>query len=566
MYKIGDVIGSYKIIRKIGAGAFGIVWLAERTTSITTTNVALKMPSGDVDFDEVKREAEIWVQASGHPNVLPIIEAELYNDQIIIASEYAADGSLMQLLEGKSNGLPIEKTIEIILGILAGLEHLHSKRIIHRDLKPANILLQGEQPRLADFGIARLIKTTSRSATAGTPVYMAPEAFDGKRSEQTDIWSVGVIFYQLLTGKLPFNQPDYASLAFAIMTKPHEALPPNIATPIQAVIEKALRKNPVERYFLASQMKQDLLLARQGIMPEGASFKNLPTTKIISETNIGNQISSNNLPKTEVVLQDVHKATNKKIAFMGLSVLVIIPLFLGLFIFKDKLLPNNIAQGGQNSPSPTPQITQTPLPQNSPINIPNNGTSTPTPQAEPQITQTPIPTATPISNPMETPGVSSQPISQTGVETPLSSPSSNLPSQTPTPNNTTIVRTQDFTFELKECRLSNPIATCDVYVTNHKNDRQLGVYGIRKYSYQDYPQSKIFDNSNNEYIANRVQIANKADVNYTDLLLISGVPTKITLQFGNVAVDANRVKRLYLECASGENFRIILSDVPLIKQ
>src|SRR4029079_1070965 len=99
----------------------------------------------------------------------------------------------------------IDKAVRMTSGILAGLEHLHTKRIVHRDLKPANILLQGETPRLADFGIARVLKSTAHTGSiAGTPCYMAPEAFDGDRSEQSDMWSTGVILYRLLSGRLPF--------------------------------------------------------------------------------------------------------------------------------------------------------------------------------------------------------------------------------------------------------------------------------------------------------------------------------------------------------------------------
>jgi len=102
----------------------------------------------------------------------------------------------------------IETASELIDGVLAGLAHLHGRHIIHRDLKPDNILLQHETPRLADFGIARLLKTGSYSSNvSGTFAYMAPEAFNGKRNEQTDVWSAGVIFYQMLRGACPTTNP-----------------------------------------------------------------------------------------------------------------------------------------------------------------------------------------------------------------------------------------------------------------------------------------------------------------------------------------------------------------------
>jgi serine/threonine protein kinase len=111
------------------------------------------------------------VQASGHPNILSIIEADVYGGQIVIASEYAPDGSLAEWLKRHGGKAPsIETAVEIMDGVLAGLSHLHARRIIHRDLKLANILLQGGIPRLADFGISRVLKSTMQSMNAaGTP-------------------------------------------------------------------------------------------------------------------------------------------------------------------------------------------------------------------------------------------------------------------------------------------------------------------------------------------------------------------------------------------------------------
>src|SRR5947209_16716100 len=176
-------IGPYILVSKIGEGQFGVVWLAERRTQITTTRYAIKLPKAtDVNIAEIKQEAEVWMQSSGHPNVLPIIEAEIYGEQVVIVSEYAPDGSLSVWL-GKHGGRApsIEAAVEMTMSILAGLEHLHERKIIHRDIKPDNILLQRETPRLADFGIARIFKTDSFSQNlSGTFSYMAPDAFDAK--------------------------------------------------------------------------------------------------------------------------------------------------------------------------------------------------------------------------------------------------------------------------------------------------------------------------------------------------------------------------------------------------
>ena len=204
MARPNDKIGPYTLVSKLGQGAFGVVWLAKKQSAIATTQFALKLPRGeDIDVEAFRQEAAIWLQASGHPNVLPLIDADIYDGQVVIVSEYVNDGSLAGWLKqhgGKASS--IATACEILEGVLAGLAHLHERRIIHRDLKPENILLQRDNPRVADFGISRLLRTTSQSTNvSGTLAYMAPEAFDGKRNERTDIWAVGVIFYQLLGGQ-----------------------------------------------------------------------------------------------------------------------------------------------------------------------------------------------------------------------------------------------------------------------------------------------------------------------------------------------------------------------------
>ena len=267
------MVGPYKLIRRIGKGAFGVVWLAEKRSAIATTNVAIKIPADDtIDIEVVKREASVWVSASGHPNVLPIIDADVYDDQIVIVSEFAPDGTLLDWMARHNGRAPsIDDAVDIMIGILAGLQHLHSRGIIHRDLKPENILLQGDTPRLADFGIARVLKGTSNTAAAsGTPLYMPPEAFDGKRGEHTDIWSAGVIFYQLLTGRLPFEGDGITSIMGAIVNKQPKPIP-DCPPSIWAVIEKALEKDPADRFASAGDMRRAL---RQ-TTSSGSSFENM---------------------------------------------------------------------------------------------------------------------------------------------------------------------------------------------------------------------------------------------------------------------------------------------------
>ncbi|HMT08598.1 MAG TPA: serine/threonine-protein kinase [Pyrinomonadaceae bacterium] len=262
MFLQGQTIGPYTLISRLGKGGFGDVWLAEKRSQFLSKRVALKLPHDDqVDLKTIEREAQLWEAASGHPNVLPIIDAEVYDGQVVIVSEYADGGSLADKLKGVG-AISHKQAAEIVIGILNGLEFLHNRQIIHRDIKPQNILLQGDTPRLADFGISRAMQTTAVSSTIiGTDAYMSPEAFDGKRSVQTDVWSVGVVLYQLLNGTLPFPQEHPSERLFAVLTKNFEPLDPGIPVDLRRVVEKALQKQPENRYSSAAEMREALTTA-----------------------------------------------------------------------------------------------------------------------------------------------------------------------------------------------------------------------------------------------------------------------------------------------------------------
>ncbi|MFY9224245.1 MAG: bifunctional serine/threonine-protein kinase/formylglycine-generating enzyme family protein [Blastocatellia bacterium] len=261
MLRANDEIGPYTLIRQLGRGAFGVVWLAERRGKIATTQVAVKFSlDEEPDLKEIEKESRLWVEIGKHPNILPIIEADVYDEYVVVVSEYAPDGSLEAWLKSHGGNAPnLESALQITLGILSGLEHLHCRRIIHRDIKPANVLLQGDTPRLADFGLARVLRASAKnSGIAGTPNYMSPEAFDGQRSVQTDIWAVGVILYQLLSGSLPFSQTDWPSLMKAIINNEPKPLPENIPLMLKEIVSKALQKDPLRRYASAKDMKDEL--------------------------------------------------------------------------------------------------------------------------------------------------------------------------------------------------------------------------------------------------------------------------------------------------------------------
>jgi serine/threonine protein kinase len=307
MFYEGRQIGSYRLLRKLGKGGFGEVWLAEKRSQFVTKKVAVKLPLDEqVNFDAIRQEAELWEQASGHPNVLPIIDADVLDGQVLIVSEYADGGSLADRLkrEGK---LPLQKAVEMTIGILNGLEFLHNRKIIHRDIKPQNILLQGDTPRLADFGISRAMNTTIVSSTIiGTDAYMSPESFDGKRNVQTDIWSVGIVLYALLADKLPFPQEHPSERMFAILTKEFAPLPAEVPPNLQKITAKALAKQPENRYQTTTEMRDELQKALLGIAhPTFAPTEvfRIPTENLPTIPTLENRYETDKAEKKTVISQ-----------------------------------------------------------------------------------------------------------------------------------------------------------------------------------------------------------------------------------------------------------------------
>lgn len=350
MLQAGDKIGPYVLVRKLGQGSFGVVWLAERH-GMVKTQFALKMPlDNEIDLESFRAEAAIWAKATGHINVLPIIEADVYDGQIVIVSEYLMDGSLSDWLKANFGKAPsTEIAVEMTSGILAGLQHIHSQNIIHRDLKPANIMLQGITPRLTDFGVARIQSSSIHSqVAAGSPAYMAPEAFDAVRSLQTDIWSAGVIGYQLLTGRLPFPQTDSMALLNAILRQPPAPFSVVAPAALQTIIGKALEKDPARRYQSAAEMRHALITATRATRAE--TPLNAP-----AEQEAGRRMVINLAPTPQPDLRQTQPMepvpkSGKNLLAVGLAAMAV---FLALVAVVIASLKGSAFLKSEASPTPT---------------------------------------------------------------------------------------------------------------------------------------------------------------------------------------------------------------------
>lgn len=354
MFKAKQKIGQYELIKKLSKGGFGEVWLAQKITPLVTKKVAVKLPLDEqIDYETLRQEAMLWEQASGHPNVLPILDADIYDGQAVIVSEYAEDGSLADRLKALGK-LPVKQAAQITVEILNGLEYLHSKNIIHRDIKPANILMFGDTPRLADFGISRAIETATVSSTiVGTESYMSPEAFEGVRSVQTDIWSVGVLLYKLLTGTLPFQQGQPMETMYAILMNEPQTLPKEIPAQLQKIIFKALEKdrelngNAPRRYQTAAEMREDLTDFLENYSEE--SVINEETRKFSSNESEETRAT---VVKLRIPLERKNDGFVSRMTEMKLpsvAVLLLILILSGVTIFTFTYLFGATSKGDSNS-------------------------------------------------------------------------------------------------------------------------------------------------------------------------------------------------------------------------
>jgi serine/threonine protein kinase len=262
VYTVGQRFGPYTLVKELGKGSFGVVWLADdEKPNLYKRQVAVKLPrSSATAIEDFLIDVKMWARASGHTNVLTFLDADIFSGQVLIASEYASQGTLSQWLKDHGGRAPsVEAAVAMATGILEGLSYIHSLQIVHRDLKPGNILLKDGQPRIADFGLARdLGADPSTLRPTGTPLYMAPEAWHGVRCSQSDVWAVGIMLYEMLSGSRPFMGSDSHVLQRAVEQTPHPPLPAHVPAHLRAIVDRALQKNQADRYESADTMLKAL--------------------------------------------------------------------------------------------------------------------------------------------------------------------------------------------------------------------------------------------------------------------------------------------------------------------
>ncbi len=259
--------GRYEIIRSIGEGGMANVYLAYDT--ILNRNVAVKLLRGDLANDEkfVKRFQREAIAASSlnHPNIVEMYDVGVDEENYFIVMEYI-DGITLKSLIKKRGALTVRETIDIMLQITSAIACAHDSYIIHRDIKPQNVMILDDGvAKITDFGIAMAMKATELTQTntvMGSVHYLPPEQANGKGSTvKSDIYSLGIMMYEMLIGKVPFKGENAVEIAMKQINEPIPSvckINPEIPQSVENIILKATAKNPKNRYEFVNEMHEDL--------------------------------------------------------------------------------------------------------------------------------------------------------------------------------------------------------------------------------------------------------------------------------------------------------------------
>ena len=265
MFFRGQTLGKYRILSPLGSGGFGTVYLAEDTW--IDKKVALKVPhKQNLDFSEMVKEPRLLASMS-HPNIVTVLTAEKQEEVFFIVMEYVTGETLEQIIL-REGALDLNRALDFTCQICNAVDHAHRAGVLHRDLRPGNMLVSDTgMLKVTDFGTSRFLEIAAHGTTViGSPPYMAPEQFHGKAVFASDVYSVGVTMYQMLTGSLPYDTPAPADIERlmrkALITAPrlrNSKIPQRISD----IILKALDPDLTTRYQRAAELLNDTLAARK---------------------------------------------------------------------------------------------------------------------------------------------------------------------------------------------------------------------------------------------------------------------------------------------------------------
>src|SRR5690242_2083823 len=265
MFLRGQTIGKYRILSSLGSGGFGSVFLAEDTW--IHKKVALKVPhKQNLDFSEMLKEPRL-LASMNHPNIVTVLTAEKQDGVFFIVMEYVPGQTLEQLIM-RDGALEVSRALDLTCQICNAVDHAHKMGVLHRDLRPGNMLVSDTGLlKVTDFGTSRFLEIAAHGTTViGSPPYMAPEQFYGKAVFASDVYSVGVTMYQMLTGQLPYDTPapgDIERLMRGELVTPPRVRNARVPKAINDIVMRALAPELTARYQRASELLDDVLAVRQ---------------------------------------------------------------------------------------------------------------------------------------------------------------------------------------------------------------------------------------------------------------------------------------------------------------
>ncbi len=313
-------IGRYEILGKLGHGSLGYVYLGR--DPYIERNVAIKIyrpPQGSNpdEFERYRKSFFTEAQSAGrliHSNIVTIYDADLHQDLCYITMEYI-DGPMLEKFCDPDNLLPLERVLQIVFRVCKGLEYAHENGVIHRDIKPSNIILSSAgHVKITDFSIAYIKKgeSTLVKGLFGSPSYMSPEQVkEGVITERSDLFSLGAVFYELLTGTKAFEGENEYSIMYRIVNEKHPRileLRPELPKNLESILDKALAKDLTERYQSSMEFAYDIRLLLQG-MEDGEKqthnsellsyIQDLPFFQNFTGEQINEILSASNLIKID---------------------------------------------------------------------------------------------------------------------------------------------------------------------------------------------------------------------------------------------------------------------------
>ncbi len=292
---VGQTISHYKVLSEVGRGGMGVVYKAEDTK--LKRPVALKFLRSDVLEDEEHKERFLReaqaAAALDHPNICTVYEIDEADGQTFLSMAYLEGETVKEKI--KARPLKLEEALDIAIQTAQGLQAAHEKGIIHRDIKGANLMVTPQgQVKIMDFGLAQLAERSQLTKTAtilGTPAYMSPEQSQRLPTDRrTDIWSLGVVIYEMVTARLPFEGERQEAVLYAIGTEdpePITALRVGVPTELDFIVSKAMAKDAGERYQHVEEMIVDLRGLSKKLASGKSTILQLPAPDAASRLNVG---------------------------------------------------------------------------------------------------------------------------------------------------------------------------------------------------------------------------------------------------------------------------------------